>query len=409
MKYVILMGDGMADHPVAELNGQTPLQAAKTPNLNYLTRNGELGLVKTTPDGCYPGSDVTQLAILGYDPKKYCTGPAPFEAAGLDVALNPDDVAYRCNLVTLRADTGGYDVKKLGPHAIMEDFSAGQIDSLEAKELIYDLNEQIGTEVVQFYAGVSYRHLMVWAEGKHRISASPPQDITAKPVGEYLPKGEGEKVLRALMEAALEVLRDHQINIDRKDAGKPPANAIWLWGQGKAPKLPKLTERYGVSGGIISALDLPRGLGLYCGLDAVKLPGATGYADANYAGKVEAALVELKTKDLVYIHLEAADDASHQGDLQGKVKAIELFDEQMLGPLLKELPRLGSYRILMACNHATPVALRQHTAEAVPYVLFEGPGKEKTGGERGFNEVDAKATRVYVEDAKKLMGRLLGK
>jgi 2,3-bisphosphoglycerate-independent phosphoglycerate mutase len=410
MKYLILVGDGMADHPTAELNGQTPLQAAKTPNMDYLTKNGELGLVRTTPEGCYPGSDVTQLAILGYDPKKYCTGPAPFEAAGLDVALNPDDVAYRCNLVTLRADTGGYDIKKLGVHVIMEDFSAGQIESLDAKELIYDLNEQIGTEVVQFYAGVSYRHLMVWAEGKFRGTVVPPQDIIGKPIGDFLPKGEGEKVLRALMEAALPILRDHPINVERQEAGKPPANAIWLWGQGRAPKMPKLTERYGLSGAIISALDLPRGLGLYCGLDVVKVQGATGYADTNYAGKVEAALLELKTKDLVYIHLGAADEASHQGDLQGKVKAIELFDEQTLGPLLKELPKLGSYRILMACNHATPVALRHHSDEAVPYVLFEGPTcQEKTGPEYRFNEVDAKATGVYLDDARKLIGRLLGK
>jgi 2,3-bisphosphoglycerate-independent phosphoglycerate mutase len=409
MKYVILLGDGMADRPVPELNGHTPLQAAKTPNLNHLARNGELGLVKTTPHGCYPGSDVTQLAILGYDPKKFASGPAAFEAAGLDVSLNPDDVAYRCNLVTLRSDTGGHDIKKLGPHAIMEDFSAGQIDSLEARELIYDLNEQIGTEVVQFYAGVSYRHLMVWAEGKHRITATPPHDIAGKPVGEFLPKGEGDKILRALMEAALPILRDHQINVDRVEAGKPPANAIWLWGPGKTPKMPKLTERFGVSGAMISALDLPRGLGLYCGLEAAKVSGATGSADSNYAGEVEAAMSALTSKDLVYIHVGAADDASHQGDVQGKVNAIELFDEQTLGPLLKELPKLGSYRILMVCNHATPVALRQHTDEAVPYVLFQGPSRDDKKAEQGFNEVDAKAAGMHVDDATKLIGRLLGK
>ncbi|TLY19460.1 MAG: hypothetical protein E6K68_09655, partial [Nitrospirae bacterium] len=206
---------------------------------DYLARNGELGLVKTTPDGVYPGGDVTQLAILGYDPKKYYTGLAPLEAAGLGVALNPDDVAYRCNLVTLRADTGGYDVKKLGPHAVMEDYSAGEIDSLEAKELMYDVNEQLGTEVVQFYSGVSYRNLMVWAEGKHRVALTPPQDIVGQPVGAYLPKGEGEKVLRSLMEEALVILRGHQFNQERVEAGKRPADAIWLWGHGKAPKLPK--------------------------------------------------------------------------------------------------------------------------------------------------------------------------
>ncbi len=264
MRYVILLGDGIGDHPLAELGGRTPLQAAKTPNLDFLARNGELGLVKTTPDGFYPGSDVTQLAILGYDPRKYYTGLAPLEAAGLGVALSSDDVAYRCNLVTLRADTGGYDVKKLGPHAVMEDYSAGKIDSLEAKDLIYDVNEQLGTEVVQFYPGVSYRNLMVWAEGKHRVALTPPQDIVGQPVGEHLPKGEGEKVLRTLMEEALAILREHQFNQERVEAGKRPANAIWLWGHGKAPKLPKLTERYKLSAAMISALDLPRGLGLAC-------------------------------------------------------------------------------------------------------------------------------------------------
>ena len=313
MKYVILLGDGMGDHPLAELGGRTPLQTAKTPNLDFLARNGELGLVKTTPDGFYPGSDVTQLAILGYDPKKYYTGLAPLEAAGLGVTLSPDDVAYRCNLVTLRADTGGYDVKKLGPHAVMEDYSAGEIDSLEAKELIYDVNEQLGTEVVQFYPGVSYRNLMVWAEGKHRVALTPPQDIVGQPVGEYLPKGEGEKVLRTLMEEALAVLRGHQFNQERVEAGKRPANAIWLWGHGKAPKLPKLTERYNLSAAMISALDLPRGLGLACGFEVMKVPGATGALDTDYRGKAECALKELEKRDLVYVHLEATDDASHRG------------------------------------------------------------------------------------------------
>lgn len=410
MKYVILLGDGMGDHPVAELGGRTPLQEAKTPHLDFLARNGELGLVKTTPEGWYPGSDVTELAILGYDPKKYYTGLAPLEAASLDVALHPEDVAFRCNLVTLRSDAGGYDIKKLGPHAIMEDFSAGQIDSLEAKELIYDVNEQLGTEVLQFYAGVSYRHLMVWAEGKHRGVLTPPQDIGGKPVGEFLPKGDGEKVLRNLMEEALPILRAHQSNLDRIEAGKPPANAIWFWGQGKAPKIPKLTERYGLTGAMISALDLPRGIGLYCGFEVVKIPSATGYLDINYVGKAEMALEELKKKDLVYVHFGAMDEASHQGDAQAKVRAIEAVDEQMIGTLLKELPKLGPHRILAVCNHATPVALRRHTDEAVPYALYEGPvTRDMTGKGRGFNEVDAKATEVVLTDATKLMGKLIGK
>lgn len=400
----------MGDHPVPELGGRTPLQAAKTTNLDFLARHGELGLVKTTPDGFYPGSDVTQLTILGYDPKKYLTGPAALEAAGLDVTLNPDDVAFRCNLVTLRADSGGYDVKKLGTHAVMEDFSAGQIDSLEAKELIYDLNEQLGTEVVQFYAGVSYRHLMVWAEGKHRVTLTPPQDIIGKPVGEFLPKGEGEKVLRALMEEALAILREHPINKDRLEAGAPPANAIWFWGQGKAPRIPKLTDRYGLSAAMISALDLPRGLGLYAGFEAVKVPGTTGYVETNYLGKAESALQELKKKDLVYVHLGATDEASHQGDVQAKVKAIESFDEHTVGTLLQGLPSLGPHRILAVCNHATPVAMKRHTDEPVPYALYAGPvTQDHPDGGRGFNEVDALATRVFLADATKLMGKLIRK
>ena len=305
--------------------------------------------------------------------------------------MNPDDVAYRCNLVTLRADSGGYDITKLGPHAAMEDFTAGQIDTLEAKELIYDINEQLGTEVVQFYAGVSYRHIMVWAEGKHRMQLMPPQDIVGKPVGEFLPKGEGEKVLRALMDAALPILREHQINVDRLEGGKPPANSLWFWGQGKSPKIPKLTERYGLTASMISALDLPRGVGLYCGFDAVAVPGATGYGDTNYVGKAESALREFKTKDLVCVHLAATDEASHQGDLQGKVKAIEAFDEQTVGPLLKELPKFGPH-------------------EPVPFVLYEGPaGASKAGRDRGFNELDAKASKVLLEDPTKLMARLIGK
>src|SRR5438093_428663 len=373
MKYVILLGDGMGDHPLAELGRRTPLQAAKTPNLDFLARNGELGLVKTTPDGFYPGSDETQLAILGYDPRKYYRGLAPLEAAGLGVTLSPDDVAYRCNLVTLRADTGGYDVKKLGPHAVMEDYSAGEIDSLEAKELIYDVNEQLGTEVVQFYPGVSYRNLMVWAEGKHRVALTPPQDIVGQPVGEYLPKGEGEKVLRTLVEEALAILRGHQFNQERVEAGKRPANAIWLWGHGKAPKLPKLTERYKLSAAMISALDLPRGLGLACGFEVMKVPGATGALDTDDRGKAECALKELEKRDLVYVHLEATDDASHQGDVQAKMKAIESFDEHTVGTLLKELPKRGPHRVLAVCNHATPVALRRHTNDPVPFALYEGP------------------------------------
>jgi 2,3-bisphosphoglycerate-independent phosphoglycerate mutase len=410
MKYVILLGDGMGDHPVVELGGRTPLQAAKTPNLDFLARNGELGLVKTTPDGYYPGSDVTQLTVLGYDPKKYLTGPAALEAAGLDVMLNPDDVAFRCNLVTLRADSGGYDVKKIGVHAVMQDFSAGQIDSLEAKELIYDLNEQLGTEVLQFYAGVSYRHLMVWAEGKHRVALTPPQDIVGKPVGEFLPKGEGEKVLRALMEEALAILREHQVNKDRLEAGIPPANAIWFWGHGKAPRIPKLTDRYGLSAAMISALDLPRGLGLYAGFEVVKVPGITGYLETNYLGKGEAALQELKKKDLVYVHLGATDEASHQGDVQAKVQAIESFDEHTVGTLMQGLPKLGPHRVLAVCNHATPVAIKRHTNEPVPYALYAGPvTQDRADVGRGFNEVDASATQVVLADATKLMGTLIGK
>ena len=285
MKYIILLCDGMGDYPIAELGNRTPMQAANTPNMDELARNGEVGMAKTTPDGFSPGSDVTNLAILGYDPKKYYTGRSPLEAASIGIVLDKDDVAYRCNLVTLKTKNNSYDIESLNSHLIMDDYSAGHITTDEARELIGEINNQIGTEDIIFYSGISYRHLMVWRGGKVKVRCTPPHDISGKSIGEYLPKGDGDDILKRLIGLSVNVLRFHHVNEDRIKENKKPANCIWLWGQGKAPQMPKFENRFKLKGSMISAVDLMKGLGIYAGFDIVNVPGATGYIDTNYKGK----------------------------------------------------------------------------------------------------------------------------
>lgn len=408
MKYIILLGDGMGDHPIKELGGKTPLAAAKIPNMNYLAQNGELGLVKTAPDGFKPGSDVTQMVILGYDPRKYYTGRSPLEAASLGIQLGKDDVAFRCNLVTLKHPTTGYDIKTINSRVVMADYSAGHITSEEAKDLIYELNTNLETEEIQFYPGVSYRHLMVWINGKTQLKLTAPHDISDKPVMEYLPSGDGAKILKELMQVALELLRQHPVNEDRLAQGKAPANSIWLWGHGKAPALPKFSDRYRVNGAMISAVDLLKGLGKYAGFEILNVPGATGYLDTNYQGKAEYALNALEKKDLVYLHVEAPDEASHIGDLAAKIKALEDFDRLTIGTLLKGLDKFREYRILLLPDHYNPVAKKTHTSEPVPYAIYEKSkaSKIKKSG-KGYNEAAAQSTGIYYEDGTQLIERFM--
>lgn len=364
MKYVVIIGDGMADRPVAELGGKTPLQSAATPNMDGLAVAGVQGMVRTIPEGMHPGSDVANLSILGYDPALFYTGRAPLEAASIGVALAEDDVAFRCNLVTLRyGDDGG--------RVVMEDYSSGHISTEEARELIMDLDRKLGTEAVRFYPGVSYRHLMIWSGGPSETECIPPHDIIGRDIVGYLPSGQGQEVLRKLMTDSLAVLGSHPINVRRVDEGRNPGNSVWFWGQGKKPALPTFQEKYSLQGALISAVDLTRGLGIYAGFEILKVPGITGYLDTNYRGKAEAALKALRDKDFVYIHVEAPDEAGHSGKLSDKIRAIEDFDSLVVGPVMTGMEEFGEYRILLLPDHPTPLALRTHTADPVPFVLFD--------------------------------------
>jgi 2,3-bisphosphoglycerate-independent phosphoglycerate mutase len=314
MKYIILIGDGMADLPIEELQGKTPLEAAETPNMDLVARSGTLGLLRTVPRGYPPGSDVANLSILGYDPAKYYTGRAPLEAASMGVKLAPEDTAFRCNLVTL-------DWREGAP--VMDDYSSGHISTEEARELIIALDKTLSEESVRFHPGKSYRHLMVMPDAPRELYLTPPHDITDKEIKPYLPAGEGAERLKKLIERSQEVLRDHPVNRARRDSGKKTADSIWLWGEGSAPRIPTFRDRFDIEGAIISAVDLMNGIGVYAGFEVIAVPGATGYLDTDYGAKAEYALKALKGKNLVCVHVEAPDEAGHQGSLEEKIRAIE--------------------------------------------------------------------------------------
>ena len=396
MKYIILIGDGMGDYPIPELAGKTPLEAARIPHMDELARQGELGLARTIPPGMEPGSDIANLAIMGYDPARYHTGRAPLEAAALGVSLAPDEVAFRCNLVTLRGSLEGI---------FMEDYAAGHITSEEAKVLIEALEEALGQNGRHFYPGVSYRHLLVWNQGDAGWQTYPPHDLSGQEVGRLFQKEGPAEPLWGLIQASWPVLQEHDLNRRRKAEGKRPATSIWLWGQGRPPALPTLQERFGLSGAVICAVDLIRGIGLYAGLTPVLVPGATGYLDTNYEGKVAAALKALREKDLVFIHVEAPDEAGHKGELNLKLQAIEDFDARVVGPLLAGLKELGDHRVLLMCDHLTPVAMKTHTPEPVPFILYDSRRVGATP--RAYSEAAAQASGLLLEQGADLLPRLL--
>jgi 2,3-bisphosphoglycerate-independent phosphoglycerate mutase len=397
----------MADRPHAQLGGKTCLQAAKTPNLDQLATLGEVGMVHTVPEGFPPGSDVANLSVMGYDPRKYFTGRSPLEAASIGVELAPDDIAFRCNLVTLRIISSKSSAAGTGRRAIMEDFSAGHITTQEARLLIEEIDSKLGNDRIRFYPGVSYRHLMVWKGGKDKIECTPPHDIQDKDIQDYLPCGEGDNIIRELMESSLDLLPGHPVNKARQESGKRQANSIWLWGQGRRPTMPTFREKYGLEGSMISAVDLTKGLGIYAGFDVVNVPGATGWIDTNYVGKAEHALWALKTKDIVYLHVEAPDEAGHTGDLKNKIKAIEDFDEFVVGNIVHGMKQFDEYRILALPDHPTPVELRTHSADPVPFVIYDNT-KERTGGPVTYDETiaDRKDALVF-KDGYTLMDHFL--
>ncbi|MCG6552672.1 MAG: cofactor-independent phosphoglycerate mutase [Candidatus Magnetominusculus sp. LBB02] len=363
MKYIVLIGDGMADTPLEALGGLTPLQKAATANMDALASGGICGMVRTVPDGFPPGSDVANLSILGYDPRSYYSGRAPLEAASMGIPLGNDDAAFRCNLVCLdfhQKDT------------LMADYSSGHISTEEAKELIIAVNSELSNDDIRFYPGISYRHLMVCKGGDVDMSCTPPHDISGKPIAPYLPQGKGADVLLSLIQRSQAVLKAHPVNIERTKRGKPPANSIWLWGQGKRPALPLFSEKYGIEGALISAVDLTKGLGVCAGLKIINVPGATGYLDTNYTGKARYGIASLKDGDFVYIHIEAPDEAGHSGKLDDKIRAIEDFDSLVVGEVMRLLKDDGDdYKILLMPDHPTPIALKTHINAPVPFVIYD--------------------------------------
>lgn len=396
MKYLILVGDGMADYAVDELGGKTPLMAAHTPNMDSLAREGEIGLARTIPEGHPKGSEIANLSIFGYDPKRYYTGRGPLEAASIGVGLDPNDVAFRCNLVTLEV---------IGGTVMMGDYSAGHISTEEGNEIIQDLDRELSDSAFRFYPGVSYRHLLVWRGAGEKVLTTPPHDITDREIGSYLPTGEGAGELTRLMTEAQVLLKTHRINQRRLQTGKDEANSIWPWGQGKAPQMPTLTQRFGVEGSVISAVDLIKGIGLYAGLKVVTVPGATGYLDTDYQGKADYGLRALEHDDVVYIHVEAPDEASHNGDLEAKIEAIEAFDKKVVGTIGEGVQRWKDYRIMLLPDHPTLLQLRTHAADPVPFVIYDSKEKS-TSRARGFDEEEAAKNGVFVEHGHTLIERL---
>jgi 2,3-bisphosphoglycerate-independent phosphoglycerate mutase len=397
MKYVILLGDGMSDWPLPELADKTPLQAAHTPHMDVLARLGKTGQAMTIPEGMSTGSDVAALTILGYDTRHLYTGRSPLEAASIGIQLQPTDVAFRCNLVVL----GEAD----GQHT-MADFSGGHITTEEARQLIDTLNDELGSDTFQFYPGVSYRHCLVWREGLLGTKLTPPHDITGRAIAEYLPSGDGAGELQRMMDASQAIFREHPLNRQRRQHGEPPISSIWLWGAGKRPQIPSFRDKYGLTGAVISAVDLHKGLAIYAGLEPINVPGATGWLDTNYAGKVEHALKALQDRDFVFLHVEAPDEAGHQGDVKAKVQAIEDFDAKVVGPMLAGLQQhFEAYRVLLLPDHPTPIALKTHVREPVPIALY-GSGVEPDAGQT-FDESVREQGSLNVQQGTELLRLLL--
>jgi 2,3-bisphosphoglycerate-independent phosphoglycerate mutase len=398
MKIITLLGDGMSDVTYSALGEKSPLQAAATPNMDFMAQHGRVGLAHTVPKGLPPGSDVANLSVFGYDPRNCYTGRSPLEAISMGISLGPDDVAFRMNLITL---------KPHGSRIYMEDFSAGHISTAEGKELVETLQKELGSTEFEFHPGVGYRHLMVWRGGKDSMKSVPPHDITGKSILDFFPKGEGADTLTNLMNHAQLALHNHPINKLREKGGKPVANSIWLWGHGKTPSIPTYQEKFGLTGAVISAVDLIKGIGICAGFDVVNVEGATGYIDTNYLGKAQAALEALETHDFVYVHVEAPDEASHSGRMDHKIQAIEDFDKLVVGTVLEGIKKFGEYAILCTPDHPTPVHLMTHTSEPVPFIIYRG-GNNPGNGAASYDEVEANATGLTV-DGHNLMELLLAK
>mgnify|MGYP005756279535 FL=1 len=386
MKYIVILGDGWADYP--DENGETPLSLAKKPNIDAIAKMSVCGLTKTVPDGMKPGSDVANMAVMGYDPAVYYTGRSPLEAASMGIELGADDVTYRCNLVSL-GGKGAYDT------LTMKDYSAGELDTESAKKLIEELNAAgIVPSGCELHAGVSYRHCLVRRHGKTGAELTPPHDISGKVISPYLPKGAYADELLAFQKNSMKVLAGSEINAERRAKNVNTADGCWLWGEGTRPSFKPFKELYGLKGAVISAVDLVKGLGIVAGMDSIDVEGACGTINTNFAGKAAAALEAAKTHDFVYLHMEAPDECGHQGDKAGKIRSIELIDSLVVGPIFAEMTkRKERFKMLITPDHPTPLALRTHVGDPVPFVMYDSG--RKVDGIETYNEGLVRTTRVY--------------
>ena len=386
MKYIFILGDGWADYP--DENGETPLSLAKKPNIDAIAKMSVCGLTKTVPDGMKPGSDVANMAVMGYDPAVYYTGRSPLEAASMGIELGADDVTYRCNLVSL-GGKGAYDT------LTMKDYSAGELDTESAKKLIEELNAAgIVPSGCELHAGVSYRHCLVRRHGKTGAELTPPHDISGKVISPYLPKGAYADELLAFQKSSMKVLAGSEINAERRAKNVNTADGCWLWGEGTRPSFKPFKELYGLKGAVISAVDLVKGLGIVAGMDSIDVEGACGTINTNFAGKAAAALEAAKTHDCVYLHMEAPDECGHQGDKAGKIRSIELIDSLVVGPIFAEMTkRKERFKMLITPDHPTPLALRTHVGDPVPFVMYDSG--RKVDGIETYNEGLVRTTRVY--------------
>ncbi len=402
MKTLVLLCDGMADYPVKELGGKTPMGASVTPNMDKLAKKSYMGLVKTVADNMKPGSDVANLAVLGYDPQIYYSGRSPLEAGSIGIDMKPTDVSLRCNLVTL-SDEPEYSDKTI------LDYCADDISTGEAKEIIKTLAEHFNNDEFQLFAGVSYRHCLIWNNGTTDLGVlTPPHDITGKPIKSYIPSDPNAQKLYRMMVESYDILKNHPVNKAREERGLRPANSMWFWGEGTRKALMPFEEKYGLKGSIISAVDLLKGIGKFSGMNVVNVEGATGYIDTNFEGKAKAAIEEFKRgQDFVYIHVEAPDECGHRHEIENKKKSLELIDKKILGPVLNALEEYDDYKVLIMPDHATPLELRTHTNDPIPFLMYHKNGEVE--GKSEFTEQTCKETGVYIEDGHNILEKFLAR
>ncbi len=381
MKYAIILADGSGGEKLAELGDKTTLEAADLKTIDMLAKRGETGTVRTIPEGCKPGSDASNLSIMGFDPNVYLTGRSPLEAASIGIDMKDTDVSFRVNIITLEGE-GKYE------DLIIKDHSAGEITTAEAKELIEALQKEFNSDEIELYPGVSYRHCMIWHNGSMDVEFTPPHDRLGKPAGPNLPAGKYGPMFTDMMKRSYEILKDHPVNLRRIEKGLNPANSMWIWGEGKKPSLTSFEESYGIRGAAISAVDLVKGIAICAGLDSIDVPGATGNLNTDYEGKKNAAIAAFEDgADFVYIHLEGPDECGHQGDIEGKILAVERIDEYIVKPIYEYLKNTGDdFKIMVVPDHKTPIEVRTHTAVPVPYMIYDSRRDDRIHGENAFNE-----------------------